>query len=280
MDPTSLDEHSAACRLLDLYGDVAAHRGCPVWLLVRTVNSDQLETREVARSEGLLGQVVGPEWDAAAVVGTGRIRQLDEAHEPPAVLVPGLAGGLAMTCLVTRQGRVGWRMRLPDGTFYDRVPEAGFMLDILHRSLQLPTPPPETTSWPLDLSAWVATLIDSATEARRRLSWREALSLHPLGSEDQDGDPPDHIEARIVASATVEDWQAMRRLVAAGLPSDIAPPAEVAEWMDEGMFSRWLLRDIPSPDRLLAAVRPHLQPEAYRRLRHMSRSLDERTHVR
>lgn len=280
MDPTSLDEHSAACRLLDLYGDVAAHRGSPVWLLVRKVEADPLETAEVDGSEGLLGRVVGPEWNAAAVVGTGRIRQLDEAHEPPAVLVPGLAGGLAMTCLVTRQGRVGWRMRLPDGTFYDRIPESGFMLDILRRSLQLPTPPPETTSWPLDLAAWVGTLIESATQAGRRLSWREALSLHPLGSEDGEAAGCDQTEARIVASASSEDWEAMRRLVAAGLPSDIAPPAQVAEWMDEGMFSRWLLRDIPSRDRLLDAVRPLLQPDAYRRLRHLSRSLDDRTYVR
>jgi hypothetical protein len=38
--------------------------------------------------------------------------------------------------------------------------------------------------------------------------------------------------------------------------------------MDEGMFARWILADLPSPDEMLASVRPDLAPSAARRLAH------------
>lgn len=286
MNPTTLAGQAAACRLLERFAPVAEDRGSPVWLLVRSAEEDPPHTWEIDRPEGLLGRVAGPEWDAAAVVGTGRIRVLDPAHEPPAALVPGLAGGLAMACLVTRTGSVGWRMRLPDGTFFERVPESGFMLDVLHRSLQLPTPPPEVSVAPLELAAWVGALVERGRAASNPLSWPEALACHPYFSGEDPFRPagsapdPDRLESRLLASATTEAWEPMRRLVAAGLPSGLTPPPELAEWMDEGMFSRWVLREVPGLDDLLAAARPCLQAAAVARFRHVAGALDDRTCVR
>jgi hypothetical protein len=54
---------------------------------------------------------------------------------------------------------------------------------------------------------------------------------------------------------------------------DIIDP-ELAGWMDDGMFARWVLSDLPSPDELLATVRPYLAPSAARRLAHAVRAAD------
>lgn len=286
MNPTTLAEHAAACRLLERFAPVAERRGSPVWLLVRSAEDDPLETCEVTHPEGLLGQVAGPRWDAAAVIGTGRIRNLDPAHEPPAALVPGLAGGLAMACLVTRTGSVGWRMRLPDGTFFEPVPESGFMLDVLRRTLQLPTPPPEVSIAPLELAAWVGALMERAGVTSSPLGWPEALACHPSFSGEDAFGPAraapdlDRAVTRLLASATTEAWEPMRRLVAAGVPSGLTPSPELAEWMDEGIFSRWVLGGVPELDVLLAAARPCLQPAAVARFCHVARALDDRTSVR
>lgn len=292
MTPT--DEHSTARALLDRYADEAARLGTPVWIEWRTASTapgeaageapggapgDALETRRVSGREGLLGRTVSVDWDGAAVVGTGRFRLLDEAHEPPAALKPGFSGGLTMACSVCRDGRIGWRMRLPDGSFYDRVPEEGFMLDILRRSLGLATPPAPTSIAPLELAAWFAAIIARSMEDERRLDWGESLFLHPAVANTPGVDEED-AESRLRSHPVADEWDVMRRVVAAGLATATTPPPELAEWMDAGMFARWVLDGLPPLPALLSMVQPHLQPAALRRMRHLARGLDDRVATR
>ena len=276
MDQDRLDETVAARELLERYGDRAERRGSPVFLKVRAAADGRLPTREVVEPGGLLGRTVGQPWSATAIVGTGRVRSLDDAHEPPAVLVPGLAGGLRLACLVSRRGITGWRMRLPDGSFYDVVPEEGFMIDVLRRSLELPTAPPPATTARLDLTAWAGAL--SAGPAGR-LRWEEALACHPalFGETVTDTEAA---EALVRAVPSIADWESLRLFVASGFDSDYTPSAEVAAWMDAGMFSRWVLRELPPVDAVLPTVRDRLHPAAYRRFSHLARTLDDRTCVR
>lgn len=271
------DEQSTAISLLDRFGETAATRQQPVWLQWRSGPGNP-QTREITGPDGLLGRTVPPDWDGAAVVGTGRFRLLDEAHEPPAVLKPGFAGGLAMACVVCRDGAVGWRMRLPDGTFYDRIPEEGFMLDVLRRSLGLATPPPSASVAPLELAAWFAAIVEASSEEGRRLDWCEALLLHPANMAASPADVGG-AEALVRERAANEEWEMMRRLVASGLGAAAAPPPALAHWMDAGMFSRWVLDGLPPLGALLSMVRPHLQPDARRHLRHLARALDDRAAV-
>lgn len=269
------DEHATATALLERYGGQAADQGSPVWLEWRN-GSSGLETLEITGREGLLGQKVAPDWEGAAVVGTGRLRLLDEGHEPPAQLKPGLAGGLAMACAVRRGGQVGWRMRLPDGDFYDRVPEEGFMLDILRRSLGLPTPRPPASTAALELAAWFGAIIGRSMDEGRKLDWCETIRLHPAVS---DGTPAENRERVLRARSSLasdDEWDLMRRLVAAGLTTATTPPPHLADWMDAGMFARWVLDGLPPLDDLLSMVRPHLEPEARRQTRHLARVLDDR----
>lgn len=275
MTTRTTDEQSVACTLLDRYSEEAFRRGAPVWLEWRGAGTHEVEDRVVAHPEGLLGHLVGTGWEGAAVVGTGRLRRLDEAHEPPAALVPGFAGGLVLACVVSRRGRVGWRMRLPDGAFYDRVPEEGFMLDVLRRSLGLATPPPPASPSVLELAAWCGAIAAASRAAGRRLDWEECLALHPAMS-DEAPLPAAEAEAFLCSVAFTLDWESLRRFVASGAEADFAPPARVAEWMDSGMFARWMLDGVPPLESLLSASRPQLGATACGRLAHIARVLDDR----
>jgi hypothetical protein len=278
MTVTCFDEDGAAAQLLDSFGPKAARRGEPIWLELRAGGQSELETHQVCAREGLLGRSIGSSWSGAAVVGTGRLRLLDAAHEPPAAVVPGLAGGLTMVCVVSRRGATGWRMRLPDGTLYEPMPEHGFMLDILRRSLDLPTSPPTESTVILQLIAWIGTIVGVGTGRSERLAWEEALRLHPALC-DRPSLAPIDAEAIVCTSGSVGGWESMRRLVGAGLEAPGTPPADLARWMDEGMFARWVLSELPPLLELVPETRSSLEPAAYRRLTHLVRTLPERADV-
>jgi hypothetical protein len=189
--------------------------------------------------------------------------------------VPGLAGGLRIACVVSRRAVTGWRMQLPDGSFYDAVPEEGFMLDMLRRSLGLPTPPPPISPAPLDLMAWFASIQIAGLISGDPLSWDAALRLHNAVCDRPVADV-EEAEALVRAPTPIEDWESLRLFVASGFDADGTPSPELAAWMDAGMFGRWMLRELPSIEDMLADARPHLQPGAYRRLRHLARALEYR----
>ena len=268
------DEMQAAHDLLDRWGAKAAQEGHPLWFQLRGDRGGMV-TRQVTDPDGLLGRVVPSRWTGVAVVATGRFRLLDEAHEPPAAMIPGFAGGLALACVLSRRSVIGWRMRLPDGSFHDPVPEEGFMMDVLRRSLALDTPPPPESTVGLQLTAWLCAISGVAAEESRRLGWDEALWLHPALADEP---PVDRMEAETLLNtgARQADWDIMRRLAAAGLEAEIMPPPDLAAWMDSGMFARWVLGRLPTVDSLLPTLRESLETDAYRRLCHLARKLDSR----
>jgi hypothetical protein len=276
--PHRREDHAAA-HLLDRFGDRAADRGAPCFLKLRwRPGSARPEASVVARREGLLGVTVGPRWDAVAVVATGRFRLTDDACEPAAAVRHGMGGGLRLACVVSRPGSVGWRLVLPDGTRFDPVPDEGFMLDVLRRSLQLPTPPAPATTGALLLAVWVAVIRAAADQMHHPLGWDLALRLHPA-LVDGPPLPTPHAEAAVREAAAGARWEAMRLLVAAGMTSPYLPPSRLARWMDDGMFARWVLGSLPPAADLVAAARPHLEPFAWRRLHHLARQVDDRTGV-
>ncbi len=279
MTPPHFDEDAAAAELLQHYRPRVVRQGGPVGLKLRTGPDGRLQATAVRRAGGLLGLIVGPSWSGAAIVATGRFRVLDESHEPPALVVPGLAGGLTLACVLSRRDVTGWRLRLPDGSCFDPVPEAGFMMDVLRRSLQMDTDPPPASSGPLLLAAWVAAIADSAPPAGRQWSWDEAVHMHPALADGPRLDPSSAEQAIRHASGRRE-WEAMRQLVAAGIAGRQLPPPDLARWMDAGMFARWVLGSLPPAEEMVVAARPHLEPAAWRRLVHLARCVDDRIYAR
>ncbi len=273
-------EHVAACQLLERFGAEVARRHSPSFFVLRWAGPQQAPHVEpVPGAAGLLGVSVGEPWDAVAVVASGRFRSLDQGSEPPAEVRSGLAGGLQIACVVSRSGVVGWRLILPDGSTYAPVPEEGFMLDVLHRALGLATTPPPAGPARLHLYLWVAEIVTLGRSYPARFNWSATLALNPAAEADPFL-PLEEAEREVLQANAAARWEVLRLLAGMATPDSAVegshlPPAALCDWMDEGMFARWVLDRLPSTAQITAAARPHLTPEAWRRFHHLAHRMEQ-----
>lgn len=281
MEPYGFDEQLVAEELLFQFGDEAERRGHPMSFVLRPSDANWFDFEEVDRPSGLLGYVVERDWSSVATVATGRFRRLDPSAELPARLIPGLQGGLRMACVLSRDGGIGWNLELPDGTRWDQVPEEGFVLDVLRRSLQLPTPPPTTTAAEMHLIGWFTVAVGLASERRTRLSWDDLVDIHRTGCGFPDGAEWDQNQFFEILKAS-PPWDEVRVRLAefeeqAGpdLGSAALPPPELARWMDAGMFSRWMTREMPTLEELMRDLRTRLHSAAYRHVCRLVHAVDQ-----
>ncbi len=200
-------------------------------------------------ADALLGEVVPGRWAAAGVVASATARHLDE----PA----GAGRPLTVAVVVGRDGGVATRTRTADGVEALDLDEApvGRLMDLLLRALQRPTPPPEGSTWCL----WEAI-------------WLDAVVAEAAGGEAPGSVTPELADALAAAGpAGPAGWDQLRRLAAAPEPPpgpDVALAAalyplidpHVADWMDDGCFSRWVLGALPRLEELLDAVDALLPP--------------------
>ena len=172
-------------------------------------------------------------------------------------------------------------LEMPDGSVHDDVPEQGRILDALKRCFRLPTPPPEVPAAVLHSTAWLASVIDEGLFSERRLTWAEVERLHPLAralsgelavranlAGDARGPTESLLRQLLRVAAPAYSWEEILRQAAEGELDELLEP-ELAAWMDEGMFSRWILSSLPSLDQLLHVARQSLVPSAARRLSHV-----------
>jgi hypothetical protein len=273
------DWDGLAALLLEAGGDQVSALGHPIWVQVLDAPDGGEEGFALAFSDaedGLMGWAAGPDCQAVGMIGSGRLRSLPGA---PAVVA---VDAVRMVCLLTRAGEVIWRMTRADGARPDRgmemadlPPTEGRLLDCLRRCFGLPTPPAPASPARLQLIVWLVAALEQAESARRRLSWSEVCRFHPLarllGSEL---DRPASEAAGLTDALTrlggpAYSWEDIR-LQACRRESfldDIIHP-DLAGWMDDGMFARWVLSDLPSADELFAVLRPSLTPSAARRMAH------------
>jgi hypothetical protein len=288
------DLRDVATRLLVGHGATATAAGRPVWLELRAGPDGDLDEVMVESEAGLLGMTADPSSFAVGVVAGARLRRLDESVEVPTLLRGGLQGGVRLACVMARTGRIGWHMVLPDGSPFDQPPDEGRMLDTMLRSLGLATAPPPRPISLLETAAWLATLL-AVTSDQRRLTWRQAVAVHPAvlaafgrspqgwpvfnversacgrgGGETPEGWDPE--EAVRTAGASGE-WEQLRLAAARGAAPWIALEPELAEWMDEGMFARWILDGLISVEEMVAAARSCLVPSGARRMAHLLRRM-------
>lgn len=209
-------------------------------------------------ADALLGDVVPHRWAAAGVVAPATARSLDRLDDP--------GRPLTVAVLVGRDGAVATRTRVPDGGEALDLDEApvGRLVDLLQRALQRPTPPPEVSTWCLWEAIWLDAVVADVAGGEGPGSVTPELADALAGSSDPDGPA---------------GWDHLRRLAAAphgAVGHDVALAAalsplidpEVAAWMDDGCFSRWVLGALPPREELLDAVDALLPPpraEAVRR---------------
>jgi hypothetical protein len=222
--------------------------------------------------EALAGFDAPREWLALGVVTEGNARHLAEPSERRRV---------RCVHLVDRSGASGSTLRLQGeapkllGRENDHDP-SGRIDDVCRRALGLSTAPPEHPSTELWAVLWLERVLEYRGCAPKStpLAWRDVAELHPAVALLVDDD-----EVRWCDQATreltrlgevladVQSWPALRTACAAGeWPVDDVPP-DVAAWLDDGAFSRWVLGSSPPLDQLAAAVRDVVPPSVMRRIR-------------
>jgi hypothetical protein len=224
----------------------------------------------------LFGFTAPSGWSACGVIATGRARPLDPLRAdgvmPPERVHFGVlvsrAGDQVMAVRGRDQPDVHGRDQ-PDvrghGTHVHRFdadaidgPGGGRIPDACRRVLGLPTPAPASDTCELWALLWVeAVLRRSLTEART-LSWPDVVGEFPSYRFVAEGDPPlanlldEHLVELGRASARAWPWAQLLRSCRQGKLSGFGVDATDADWMDEGMFSREVLGNLPPLDVLLS----------------------------
>jgi hypothetical protein len=269
------DWNALAGLLLAALGDHVAEQGRPTWVQVLDPpdGGGDLQLVFSDRHPGFMGWVAPPDCQAAGLVATGRAWAAEPEVDPSPGMPGRPASGVRLACVLARDGTVGWRMVLPDGAVMDEAPCQGKLVDCLRRCFGLPTPPPPTGAGLLQSVFWVLTVLDAAGRSSRPLTWRQVACLHPLARACAHPGTPAQPAPQVPALAGVAratlTWE-MLRLHAGLWATDLVSP-EIAAWMDDGMFARWVLSQLPDPEQLIRRVRPFLTPSAARRLAHAMR---------
>jgi hypothetical protein len=266
--------------LLEVFGDVVAAQGQPTWIRIlgprAGADPDDLMVAFSTQPDALLGWVATSDCDAVGVLATGRLRVLAGGPSP----AEHLAGRrIRIACVVARSGAMTSKVVLPDGTAVDQAPTEGRMLDCLRRCFALPTPPPMASPSRLQTVAWLAAILERAEAARRPLNWSDVAKLHPvarvIGSDLDRSCWQPWLPGLVRAAGSAWSWESFRLQAAGGEGLRELIDPSLAGWMDEGMFARWVLDGLPSPDEMLAALRPQLSPSAARRLGHAIHAADQ-----
>lgn len=156
---------------------------------------------------------------------------------------------------VDRDGTVVSRLRSLDGV-YDRRPCGGRLLDILLCCLDLPTPPPGCDTKRVLAGMWLGDLLDMyAIRGRKRLSWRDAVAQHPLARRTRPGVLNKLDNEGLAALAAADEppppsWGTLRQeTVRWHTLAELFPDrdSELAAWMDDGAYARWVLGEIVDP---------------------------------
>ena len=211
--------------------------------------------------ETLMGFTAPREWSALGVCAEGWAASTDSGCRPSQA-----KGRMRMrtTVLVSRDGPVASGLRFAGEDFTPMPGGEGMILDALLRAMRLPTAPP-----PARFEEWLARLLFMTIAGHhrgdRRVGWAQ---LRPV------------LERYDELGSAGGTWEQLRAMAAKGhrVTSDLT--AEDAAWMDEGMFARWVLGEIPSYDHLLTEARRSTTPEAFTQVRRQLRAWGLRSRVR
>jgi hypothetical protein len=191
----------------------------------------------------LLGWHAPADVDALGVAVCGTARTLDGNDDPR-------AGRVRIVQLHARDGRAASRMRRV-GSDPPQVLETGVaegdVADCLRRALGLPTPAAPCsplTWWAIE---WLDAVLDAVCgDPGRAWTWDHVSALHRC-SGPLPPDRPAALVEQVAEAGAALDWPAVRRRAAAGEEPHCPIGPQVAGWMDDGMFARWLVGSLPEP---------------------------------
>lgn len=209
-------------------------------------------------TELLLGCTAPPEWHAVGLATSGWAYHVADRNDPGR-----RRHRVHVVTFVSRTGEHAHRMASDDPDLRGKLAGSGApegeQVDLLRRSLGLPTAPP-----PVDASAyWTVQWLTDLLSSEPTATIEEVLDRHPamrLLHHGVRGDDHD-VEDVIAAFHRVLTWSRLRALAGDGrfdVP-ELAPSE--AAWLDDGAFSRFVLNRCPSLLVLRTRVGRHLAPE-------------------
>ncbi len=217
----------------------------------------------------LLGFVAPPHWQAVGVSCAGHAHRVDADGVSRPVAAAVAAGSAAaepdavtVTVLIDRSGSAAGVLRRAGEVIELPGRPEGVVADACRRALALPTGPAPASTIDLWTAAWLDRVVDLAgrAEPRSRLrAWSAVAGLHAAagapGSRPEAALTPAALAAAARALAEAWPWARLRQNPSVADVPGLPPTRELAAWMDDGMWARWLLARLPAIDDLLAAVR-------------------------
>ncbi|HEX2850054.1 MAG TPA: hypothetical protein VHN98_05860 [Acidimicrobiales bacterium] len=238
--------------------------------------------------EHLLGFVAPDEWYALGVVSFGWASPMSHDDSGYRTTIrPSLHPErvrVRSVFLAARDGSEASTTELADGRVLD-TPGEGTIADAVRRALALPTKPAEEPLNALMTSMWLEQALIAAEEwweearenggrgARGRRSgpdWSDLASLHPVLARARARgvrtpssrlDDVGRLFAENIGWADVR-WES----ITGAAPWGIEVEPDLAAWMDEGMYARWLLAEHPSVDALAERLRALVSRDCVRKL--------------
>ena len=177
---------------------------------------------------------------------SGTARSLDAGPGPDDA-----AGRVRIVQLHARDGRAASRIRRVGAdppNILDTGAAEGDVADCLRRAIGLPTPPPPcgpVAWWAVD---WLDAMLEAVCrDPARPWTWARVSRLHPLLGSAPARQPRGPRSSSWPGRAPGCDWSSVRSHVGAEGGSRCPIGPELAAWMDDGMFARWLLGSRPDP---------------------------------
>jgi hypothetical protein len=259
-----------------------------VTLTERGVELGLLALHDDAATE-LQGFTAPPEWWAMGLIATGTARRLDAPGQPGwPVEVIHLVARTGEAAAAHRQhgpGAAGSTRSDLDGSAW-----AGLLDDHLRRAFGLPTTPPPDSTLPFWTARWLDALCSRATAGELALAtWSDLAALHPArrlarrarrrGLTGYDGRTGGEIALVDAAEQLAARWSWAALRASAGSADDVLGtiPADVAAWMDDGLYARVHLAAHPDPADLLDVLDDVLEEGLMARLQETCRAWSTQT---
>jgi hypothetical protein len=242
--PTSTESLENLARILDFdLGDVDALPTGDSAQIIRVTSNGEIALRSLDGEhpfDALVGFDAPPDWEVFGVVAPG----WGSYYEGPR---KGERRRCRVIFVASRHGEEASLLRFAgddEGTVMREPDPPGRVADCVRRALDLPTPPPDASSL---LALWFHEVLQRLVARRHPSASRELVGLQDI--DDVIGDAP--------ASWADERW----KVVEAG--GNFRMDGSIAGWMDDGMFARFTLAELPEPTVVMAAARTACTPAAW-----------------
>ena len=264
--------------LVEAAGDRVADLGHPIWVRVLDPpgadKADGFALGFCDEPDALMGWVATSDCQAVGMIGTGRLRPI--AGPPSGARLhhrrPGPHGLPA---------GAGWDGRLADGAAgrdaaqrptHPRPSVRGSVAGLLATVLRAAHPAAACQPGPA-----AGRRLAGRRSRTRRGGWTPARVVRSVSSASLGARPGHrarqpsnrrHSRPHPGAAGSAWSWEQIRAQAEHEGFLDGPTDPGLASWMDDGMFARWVLGELPAADELFAALRPLLTPSASRRLAH------------